>query len=408
MQDIANSFIDTTMQCWACPIFDRLFNIISQASAAAYQRLSTIGIIIFCVLFAFYILNTVWNNIKSDNPEPFYKKSIQSTFINSLIALTLLGTGIYLPRLITTITAEPVATITQKYSEAMLPSEYNIPTSYKAITLSEDGFFRPQLRDKILLLIQTSVANFQSYIKLGVAIIDEAFSLKALLGIGSLIKHIILCFIGIFLTKNFFELFIKYTFCFIDVIVAMALFAFMFPIALVLFAFKDNKTAPKWMANLGKNLGGSQIKNIINAIVSIGAAVLTYTVINLIIRSYFTANDITSEDLINYVVTEQDFFNLSLENSDFMNLTLMGCIVLVYVINYLADQIPNVSKTILSAFNVSENNSLSKEMGENMLKLTNIAIDNAKKIVKTIINPDSVKTADTKEEKKEDKKEGKK
>ena len=48
-------------------------------------------------------------------------------------------------------------------------------------------------------------------------------------------------------------------------------------------------------------------------------------------------------------------------------------------------------------------NSLSKEMGENTLKLSGLAYENTKKVIKAIVNPESVKkdSGDKKEDKKE-------
>ena len=64
MQELANTLIDDAAQCWACPVFDKLFAIISNTAAAAYQRLAYISVIIFCILFMFYIFNAVWQTSK--------------------------------------------------------------------------------------------------------------------------------------------------------------------------------------------------------------------------------------------------------------------------------------------------------------------------------------------------------
>ena len=397
MQELANSLIDSGAQCWACGVFDTLFAIISNTAAAAYQRLTIFSVIIFCVLLAFYILNAVWQNIKTGNDDPFFQKTVKPVIIKSLIALSLLSAGLIVPRLISTITFEPVAQITLQYSKSMLPADYVIPDDYNAIQLSPDGFFNPELRDTILKLIETSVANFQVYIKIGIAIIDSAFSLKALLGFGALIRHIIVCFIGIFLTYNFVKLFVKYSFCFMDIIVAMALFAFFFPFSLIFFIFKDANNAPGWMKKLGGDLGSGQIKKLINAIVSVGATILTYTVIMLIIRGFLDSNGVSTDSIQN---NAESLFDFDLENSSAMQITFAGAIVLVYVINYIADQIPNVTKKILSTFGLSQEDSLSKEMGENMWKLTTIVANKTKELAAAVINPESV----IKSEKKEDKK----
>lgn len=386
MQELANSLIDSGVQCWTCPVFDNLFAIISNTAAAAYQRLCIFSVVIFCVLFAFYALNVVWNNIKNGGQDSLFSKNLRPVLIKSLVALSLLSMGLIVPRFISTITFEPVAAMTLQYSKAMLPTDYVIPAYENAIQLGENGFFNPELRDTIIQILETSVANFQVYIKIGIAIIDEAFSLSALLGIGALIKHIIICFIGIFLTYNFAKLFIKYSFCFMDIIFAMAMFAFFFPLSVVLFIFRGANDVPGWMANLGKNLGGGQIKKLINAIVSVASTILTYTVIMLVIRGFLDANAIDTDSIKN---TTEALFDFDLENSSAMQITLAGAIVLVYVINYIADQIPKVTEKILSIFNVQQEDKLSKEMGENVFQLTQIIANKTKEIAKTIINPES-------------------
>ena len=406
MQELANSLIDDAAQCWTCPIFDQLFAIISNTAAAAYKRLTLFAIVIFCVLFAFYILNAVWQNIKNGGEDSLFQKSIKPVLIKSLLALSLLTLGLSVPRLISTITFEPAAHITLEYAKTMLPYDYVVPEYHNAINLGDSGFFNPELRDTIIQLLETSVSNFQVYIKIGIAIMDKAFSFSSLtgtglpIGFGALIKHIIVFFIGLFLTYQFGKLFIKYSFCFLDIIVAMAMFAFLFPLSVIFFIFKDAQGLPGWMKNLGKNLGGGQIKKLINAIVSVAATILTYTIIMLIIRGFLDGNGVSPDTLQN---STENLFNFDLDNSDAMTITFSGAIVLVYVINYFADQIDEVTKKIFDAFGVKKEDSLSKEMGENMWKLTGIMATNAKNLTKAVINPESV--TNKKEEKSDDKKE---
>lgn len=404
MQELANTLIDNGVQCWACPIFDSLFAIISNAAAAAYQRLSFISVIIFCVLFSFYVFSAVWQNIKKpDDDDPFFQKSIRPVLIKAVLAISLLGLGTTVPKIISQITFEPAAVMTLSFSKVLLPQDYVIPEYPSPIKLDDSGFFNPDLRDTILQILETSVANFQVYIKIGIAVMDEAFSIKALLGFGALIRHIIIFFIGLFLAYNFTKLFIKYSFCFMDIIVAMAMFAFFFPLSVVFFIFKGAKNAPKWMESLGGNLGVGQIKTLINAIVSIVSAILTYTIIMLIIRGFLNANGVDADSIRN---SAESLFDFDLENSSAMQITFAGAIVLVYVVNYIAEQIPKITETILSTFGVKQEDKISKEMGENVFKLTEIIANQAKNLVNIVKDPDKA-MADT-EKKKEDKKDDKK
>lgn len=404
MQELANNLINNGMQCWTCPIFDKLFAIISTTAAAAYSRLTLFSVIIFSVLLGFYIINVVWENLKKGNEDPLFQKTLRPVLIKSLIALTLLSAGLLVPKIISTVTFEPAAEITYRFSQSMLPSEYAGVQPYtNPIALSDDGFFSPNLRDTIIKILETSVSNFQVYIKIGIGIMDEAFSIKALLhGVGALIKHIIVFFIGLFLTYNFGKLFIKYAFCFMDIIVAMAMFAFFFPLSVIFFIFKDANNAPGWMKKLGGDLGSGQIKKLVNAIISIAATILTYTIIMRIVTGFLDINHMNSDSI---QIASAQFFEFDLDNSKAMEITVAGAIVLVYIINDIADKIPEVTKKILSVFGVSQEDSLSKEMGENTWKLTNIVFNKAKDLAKTVIKPDEAKkpetkTTETKEEKK--------
>ena len=168
-----------------------------------------------------------------------------------------------------------------------------------------------------------------------------------------------------------------------DVIVAMAMFAFFFPISLVFFIFKDAEELPGWMKNLGAKMGSGQVKKLINAIVSIASAILTYTIIMLIIQGYLNSNGVDPNSL--QASSYESLFDFDLQHTTAAQITFAGAIVLVYVIKYLADQVPKITEKIMSSFGVSQEDSLSKEMGENMWKLTNIVKDSAKNFAKDAI-----------------------
>ena len=384
MEEMAASFSNTTspLQCWTCPVFDSLFNVISNSAAAAYKQLSTVAVAIFVVLFAFYVLNAVWKNIKGGMPDPFFQKSLRPVLIKAVLALSLLGLGVTVPKLISNITFEPAAEMAVQYTDAMLPENVQKVQPYQKIKLDDNGFFNPGLRDTIVKLMENSLTNFQVYIQIGFNIIQEAFSLKMLIGgISALIRHIIVIFIGLFITYKFAKMFIKYSFCFIDIIVAMAMFAFFFPLSIVLFIFRDAQDLPDWMKNLGKNFGGAQIKNIINAIATVAATILTYTIIMMIINGFLNSN---GTDAIGLSSATDSLFNLDLDHSSVMQLSIMGLLVLMFIIEFIEQQISKITEKIMSTFGLSKEDSLSKEMGDNVLALTNIALADAKSIIKTI------------------------
>jgi len=401
MNNVLGTFVDNTVQCYGCPIFDRLFQIVSSAAASVYDRMALLMSILFCALFAFFVLNAVWQNIKKGAPDPMYQKSVRPVIINSLIALTLLFTGVTLPRFISQITFEPTAEIATIYTQSMLnidSSVVNEKVTYQPLPISDDGFFRPQLRDKIIVLMKTTITQFQAYMKMGIAVMDSAFSWKALLGIGALIKHVILFAIGLYIFYGFFKLFFRFCCYFADIIVAMAMFAFFFPISLVLTAFRSGENIPAWISGLGKNIGGTQIKKLINAIVALASAVITYTVIMVIVAKFFSSPDTGTADIMN-AITTGNIFDMDLSGENILSITLMGMVALIYVINFIQDQIPNVSNMVMSAFNLNPEKSLSEQLANDVETLTKATFDTVKKVGTTIISG-----GDKKEEKKDDKK----
>lgn len=405
MNKLMNSFVDNTVQCWGCEVFDRLFQIVSDAAAAVYNQLAIFCAVLFCILFAFYIFNAVWKNMKDNISDPFYQKSIKPIFINSLVALALLSMGVALPRFITSITFEPVADMTLIYTQSMLHTDNDVineKVTYQPETMNDKGFFRPQLRDKIIALMKTTITQFQSYMKLGIAVMDKAFSLKALLGISSLIKHIILFFMGLYLFYGFFKFFVRFCFYFADIIVAMTFFAFFFPLSLILVAFKGGN-APNWISSLGKNIGTEQFKKLINSIIALVSAVITYTVIMVIIAKFFSAPGQSAAEIMD-LITTGNIFEGDLSDENLAAMTLGGCVILVYVLNYIYSQIPQVTSMILDSFGVSAENKLSEELADNAMKLTANVINAAKNIGKTILTGGE-KKEEAKEETKEETKE---
>lgn len=387
MNRLVNSFVESTVQCWGCEVFDRLFQIVSNAAAAVYDKFVIFCAILFCVLFAFYLINAVWKNFKGGITDPLYQKSLKPLFINSLVSLTFLSMGVVLPRFITTITFEPVANITVIYTQSMLqtnPDEVNERVTYQPAKIEDDGFYRPQLRDSIVMLMKTTITQFQSYMKLGIAVMDKAFSLSALLSISSLIKHIILFFIGMYLFIGIFKLFLRFCFYFADIIVAMTFFAFFFPLSLILVAFKGDN-APKWMSGLGKDVGTNQFKKLIDSIVALAAAVLTYTVIMVILAKFFAEPGQSAADIMN-MITSGEIYSNELSEENLQAMTLGGCVVLVYVLNFIYGQIPQVTSMVLSSFGVSSENKLSEQLANDAMQLTNDVLNVVKQAGKNILS----------------------
>lgn len=400
MSEWLASLVDKGVQCWGCAVFDRLFQIISVAAGSIYEYFSGLCVMLFCILFTVFVINAVWKNVKGGVSDPWMTKSVQKVLLSAVFALTVMGMGVAFPRFVTTVIFEPVADITLVYSQAMVKATdeiVNEKVSYESIELGEDGFYRPELRDKIIMLMKTTVTQFQTYIKLGIAVMDNAFSWSALLGIGALIKHIILFFIGMYISWGFIKIFFKYCCYFADVIIAMALFAFFFPLSLATIAFKGAEHVPEWIGKIGKSVGVSQVKNVINSIVTLASVIITYTVIMVIVAKFFSDPDGSVNGLMDAILSGQ-IYEDDLNTENLHAMTLTGCIALVYVLNYIFDQIPQITKMILSAFGVEEKSDNSEQFAKDIMTLTKDVFNIAVTTGKTIISGGE-KTEDKKEDK---------
>ena len=401
MNELLNNLVEGTVQCWGCAVFDNLFRVVSSAGAAVYNKVADICFVLFGVLFVFFVIWAVWKHInpkKPDMSDPFYMKSVVRVVINSLFVLTLLGIGVGVPRFITRVTFEPVADVALIYSQAMLkttPEQVNEQIHYQPVEMNDDGFFRPQLRNTIISLMKTTVTMFQSYMKLGIAVMDGAFSWAHIHNIGDIFRHIIMFFVGLYLFYGFFKLFIRFCFYFVDVIVHMAMFAFLFPIGLMMMSFRGGEM-PEWMSSLGKGIGTEQLKKLISAIITLASAVITYMVILAIISRYFSDSGTDTNELMNAILSGE-VFESDLSEENLAIITLIGAIILVYVLNYIYSQIPNISKTILATFGATDGeNKLSEQMATDAQNLVGLVTGGIKSIGNTISNGG---------EKKEDKKE---
>lgn len=382
-----NSLVDTSVQCWGCAVFDRLFQVVSYAAGAVYKQFTIFCVILFCVFFAFFIINAVWQNIRGGMRDPWYSKSVRPVIINSLVALSLLSLGVMVPRFMTQITFEPATEIAIGYTQTMLQTDtetVNEKVTYQPMKMDDTGFYRPEMRDKIILLMKTTITQFQTFIKLGIAVMDSAFTWKALLGIGALIKHIIIFFVGLYLAYGFFKLFCRFCFYFADIIIAMTFFAFFFPLSLMMVSFKGASDVPSWMSKIGSSLGVGQFKNLMNAIIALASAVLTYTVIMVLIATFFAAHGTTSADLMQ-VILSGDVFNAELSDDNLAELGIASSVVLIYVLNFIQAQIPKVTGMVLDTFGVNEDHKLGDQLANDAETLTRRVVETAAKTVKTIV-----------------------
>jgi len=404
MNHLIDTFVGNTVVCWSCPIFDRLFQVISAAAAAIYNKMALLAALFLAVFVAFYVLYSVIHNLKSDNIDPTYQKYLKPVMVNSLFVIALLGLGVMVPRFITTITFEPVANMTLVYTQAMMNTDEETVSEkvpYTVQQMPDDGFYRPELRDTIISLMKTSITQFQAMIKMGMVIMDRAFEWKALMGIGPLIKHIMLFFMGLYIVWAFFKLFIKFCFYFADVIIDLTFFAFFFPIMLVVWVLNNSESAD-WVKKIGSSIVGEKgyFRNAINSIVSLATVVITYIVIMTILAKFFSNPDANSAELAQKIMSGEIFAG-DLSDDNLAMLTLGGVLVLVYIVQYLADNIKQVSTMITDTFDIEERHPVGDQMGEDALKIGKNTVDFAKSTGKILWA-----AATGKEIKKDDKKEG--
>jgi len=390
-----NSLVDKTVQCWGCGVFDSLFQVVSAAGAAMYDAMARFGMILLAVFIAFYMLYAVWKNM--NKAEDFtYQKTFKPVLINSLLVVALLSTGVFFPRFVTTITMEPVADMTLLYTQTMLhktSEDVEAQVKYTPKTMSKDGFYRPQLRDKIIELIKTGTTQFQAMIKLGLLVMDKAFSWSAFFGIGALVKHIILFLMGLTLVWGFFRLFIKFCFYFVDIIVALSFFAFFFPLSLVFFVFK-NSDSPDWVKKMGNKISPQLLRDAIGSIITLGTVVITYVVIMVLVSRFVAGTEEGGTELVNQILSGGDIFAGSLNDDDMVALTMTGIIVLMYVVRFLADQIDEIAKSIVEAFGVKDiakidlKGTLGEHLGNEAMAQANKLAAGAKRVVNNLMQPD--------------------
>ena len=388
MNTWANSFVDEYVQCWSCGLFDNLFQIISNAAGEAYAYLARLCLIVFCAIFSAIIINAVYKNIKDGGKDPFYKKSVQKMVVNSLVILSLLGLGVSVPKLVTRVTFEPAAITTEAFTQALTmqtTESVNERVSYTPQPMEDTGMFRPQLRDSIIIIMKTTITQFQSFMKLGIAVMDSAFTWKALLGVGALVKHIGLFLVGLYLFYAFCKLFIYFCFYFVDVIAAMAFFAFLFPFSLIMLAFDGVEHIPDNLKNLQSTQIKGQIKKLINAIATLGACVLTYIIIITVIAKFLSAQGVDNMQLMEKILSGE-VFEADLSDENLEALTLMSTIILVYVLGFIYKQIPKVTETALSVFGIKEENKMGMEAADTAINLSKNVVKTAFAFGKNIIS----------------------
>ena len=105
----------------------------------------------------------------------------------------------------------------------------------------------------------------------------------------------------------------------------------------------------------------------------------------VLIATFFAAHGTSSADLMKTILSG-DVFSADLSDDNLAALTLGGCIVFIYVLNFIQAQIPNVTKMVMETFGVSENHKLGDQLADDAATLTKRVVETATATIKTIIN----------------------
>ena len=219
--------------------------------------------------------------------------------------------------------------------------------------------------------------------KLGIAVMENAITWRAIVPPSNLIKHLLLFFVGLYMVIGFFKLFFKYCCYFADIIIAMAYFAFFFPFSLALVAFKGAEHVPAWVGKLGQNVGVHQFKNLINSIVALASATITFTIVMVVVAKFFSAPDQSSVSLMEQITTG-NILEADLNTDNLAAISLIGCAVLVYVLNYIFDQTKKVTGMILECFGVGEEKQHGEQLANDVMKLASTAFAGINKAAQTV------------------------
>ena len=143
-----------------------------------------------------------------------------------------------------------------------------------------------------------------------------------------------------------------------------------------------------------------KFKTLINSIIALASAVITYTVVMVIIAKFFATPDISINDIMN-AITTGNIFDTELSDDNIASMSVVGIAVLAYIINFLTDKklISNVTDMVLSAFNVKSENKLSEQLANDAMQLTSDMFNVVKNVGSTVVSNIT---------KKDDKKEAKK
>jgi hypothetical protein len=123
------------------------------------------------------------------------------------------------------------------------------------------------------------------------------------------------------------------------------------------------------------------------------------------VAKFFSNQDVPINDLM-ASITSGDIYDMDISYDNAYSFTMTGLVALMYVLNLLYQQIPQVSKMILSVFNVQESKTLGEQIGNSLQKVGTNIIDYGKRIAGAVISGGEVGASDDKKDSGDKKKVG--
>ncbi|MCL2629880.1 MAG: hypothetical protein FWD33_04340 [Alphaproteobacteria bacterium] len=349
MNTIAEFLTRHLVQCWACPVFDQTLITVSAAAAGAYEKLAQFALILLSAFIAFYTLYIVFTRLSQSGEDPLYTKTIKPVLINSMVIVSLIAMGPFVPRMVTRLTLEPTAMFAQGIASVITPIDSNI--EYTPMPMSQDGFYTPEFKNRVIAIMLTTTTAFQNFIMFGLKMIEHSLDLKKLFTwnvIGALMETLFMFLLGLVIVYGFARLFLKFLFYFVDTIIALTLFAFMFPIMLVAFVMRHSE-APSWVTTMG-GMSETLFKRAAGSVITLGSAVILYVVIISVISGFL---DGAMNGDLTRAITNGDFSNIDFQMPEILR-SAAGIGILLLVMGFITGKMQMISDEIKSAFGINE------------------------------------------------------
>jgi hypothetical protein len=328
---------------------------VSFSASGAYVRITQFALFILTAFLVFYTLYIVMAKMAKSDEDPFYLKSMKPVLINSAVIVALLGMGLFVPKAVSTITLEPVAYLTHGIASSVLPAPdhslvmVGLTKAIQVIDPAGPGIYSPELKHRIIDIMRMTASSFQNLILFGFNMLSNSLSLDSLVAVitldfGKMLETIFMFLLGLVITWQFIKIYFKFLFYFVDVIVSLALFAFLFPVMLAAFVMQ-NSEAPDWVKKMG-GMSGTIFQNAVKSIITLASAMIVYVVIVAMIGAFL--GGVGASEIL-----AGDFSNVNFAAPEIMR-SATGIAVLVLVLKFLIAKVDPIANEIKSAIGFAD------------------------------------------------------